>query len=112
MNKIEKNFAEYEQLEKENKNLENQLPVIDTIKAQENEIMQKYNMIRDEYNKTNEEIKNYIDTNSLEELIKRTFMETDINKLGYISYDEMKKVINESNIKSINPYKNDIFISF
>ena len=48
--------------------------------------------------KTNEEIKNYIDTNSLEELIKRTFMETDINKLGYISYDEMKKVINESNL--------------
>ena len=25
-------------------------------------------------------------------------METDINKLGYISYDEMKKVINESNL--------------
>ena len=56
LNKIEKNFAEYEQLEKENKELENKLPVIDAIKAQENEIMQKYNLIKDEYNKTNDEI--------------------------------------------------------
>ena len=52
-------MQKYEQLEKENKELENKLPVIDSIKAQENTVMQKYEMIRDEYNKTNEEIKNY-----------------------------------------------------
>ena len=56
LNKIEKNFADYEQLEKENKELENQLPVIDSIKSQEIEIMQKYNIINEEYNKTKEEI--------------------------------------------------------
>ena len=49
-------------------------------------------------NKTQDEIKNYIDKNSLEELIKRTFKETDKNKLGYISFDEMKNVINETNL--------------
>ena len=48
--------------------------------------------------KSNEEIKNYIDDNNLEELIKRTFMETDINKLGYINYDDMVNVINEINL--------------
>ena len=56
LNKIEKNFAEYEQLEKENRDLENKLPVIDTIKSQEMQMMQKYNMVKEEYNKTNEEV--------------------------------------------------------
>ena len=56
LNKIEKNFALLEQLEKENRDLESQLPVIDTIKSQEMELMQKYNLVKDEYNKTNEEI--------------------------------------------------------
>ena len=57
LNKIEKNFAEYEQLEKENRQLESQLPNIDTIKSEENEILQKLNYIKEEYDKSNEEIK-------------------------------------------------------
>ena len=57
LNKIEKNFAEYEQLEKENKQLESQLPVIDTIKTEENQIIKKLNLVKEEYEKNNEEIK-------------------------------------------------------
>ena len=57
LNKIEKNFAEYEQLEKENKQLESQLPVIDTIKTEENQIIKKLNTVKEEYEKSNEEIK-------------------------------------------------------
>ena len=57
LNKIEKNFAEYEQLEKENKQLESQLPVIDTIKTEENQIIKKLNLVKEEYEKSNEEIK-------------------------------------------------------
>ena len=56
LNKIEKNFAEYEQLEKENRQLESQLPNIDTIKSEENEMLQKLNFIKEEYDKSNEEI--------------------------------------------------------
>ena len=58
-------------------------------------------------NKTQDEIKNYIDKNSLEELIKRTFTETDKNKLGYISFDEIKNVINETNL---NDYNDEIML--
>jgi len=57
--------------------------------------------------KTQDEIKNYIDKNSLEELIKRTFTETDKNKLGYISFDEIKNVINETNL---NDYTDEIML--
>ena len=57
LNKIEKNFAEYEQLEKENKQLESQLPVIDTIKTEENQIIKKLNLVKEEYEKSKEEIK-------------------------------------------------------
>ena len=71
LNKIEKNFAEYEQLEKENRELENKLPVIDSIKAQENSLMQKYEMIKDEYNKTNDEINMFnIKINEMKNTIK------------------------------------------
>ena len=49
-------------------------------------------------NKNNEEIKNYIDKNNLEELIKRTFAEIDRNKLGYITFKEMQNAINETNL--------------
>ena len=57
LNKIEKNFAEYEQLDKENKQLESQLPVIDTIKTEENQIIKKLNLVKEEYEKSKEEIK-------------------------------------------------------
>jgi len=122
LNKIEKNFAEYEQLEKENKNLENQLPVIDTIKAQENEIMQKYNMIRDEYNKTNEEIKNYNQKliemqntiteqekrlNILDNDIKNTRNIIDTQIMSRAEYD-IRQEENNNILNKIDAIKNDI----
>ena len=50
------------------------------------------------FNKNNpqkslELLKSYIDENNLEEIINRTLIELDKKKLGYITFDEMKKVI-------------------
>ena len=59
LNKVDKIYSELEQLEKENKELESQLPNIDIIKNQEVEMMQKYNIINEEYNKSNNDIKIY-----------------------------------------------------
>jgi len=56
INKFDQKVAEYEQSEKENKELESQLPNIDSIKFEENEVNQKLNMTKEEYDKTNEEI--------------------------------------------------------
>ena len=56
LNKIEQNFAEYEKLEKENKIMESQLPSIDIIKAEENDILQKLNDVKAEYGQSNEDI--------------------------------------------------------
>ena len=56
INKFDQKVAEYEQSEKENKELESQLPNIDNIKFQENEVSQKLNMTKEEYDKTNEDI--------------------------------------------------------
>ena len=56
LNKIEQNFAEYEKLEKENKIMESQLPSIDIIKAEENDILQKLNNAKAEYEQSNEDI--------------------------------------------------------
>ena len=56
LNKIEQNFAEYEKLEKENKIMESQLPSIDIIKAEENDILQKLNNVKAEYEQSNEDI--------------------------------------------------------
>ena len=53
---------------------------------------------RESTRKNNEEIKNYVGKNNLEELIKRTFPEADKNKLGYLSFDEMRYAINEANL--------------
>ena len=86
LNKIEKNFADYEQLEKENKELENQLPVIDSIKSQEIEIMQKYNIINEEYNKTKEEI--------------NLFNQKLIDMKKSISEHENKLIVLDNDIKS------------
>ena len=57
---------------------------------------------KEQGNKNNEEIKRYIDNNNLEELVKRTFIETDKNKLGYISFEDMKNVINETNLNEFH----------
>ena len=56
MNKIEQNFAEYEKLEKENKIMESQLPLIDTIKSEENDMLQKLNSTKTEYEQSKEDI--------------------------------------------------------
>ena len=58
-------------------------------------------------NNQNEEIKNHIENNSLEELIKQTFIETDKNKLGFINFDEMKNVINETHL---NDFTDEIML--
>ena len=55
------------------------------------------------FNKTNQGksldlLRKYIDENNLEELINRTFMELDKNKLGYVTFEQMKNVINETGL--------------
>ena len=56
LSKVDKIYIELEKLEKEKKDLETQFPNIDNIKNQEVEITQKYNMINEEYQKTNNDI--------------------------------------------------------
>ena len=124
LNLIEKNFIEYEQLEKENKQLEIQLPVIDEIKSQENEIMQKYNFLQDEYNKTNEEIKMFnqklveMKNNIKEQEKKLTVLDNDIKSTRNIidtqimsraEYD-IKQEENNNILNKIEGVKNDIQI--
>ena len=41
------------------------------------------------------QLKKYIESNDLEELIDRTFKELDKNKLGYITFGEMKNAISD-----------------
>ena len=60
-----------------------------------------------EINNKNEEIKENIEKNSLEELIKQTFIETDKNKLGFINFDQMKNVINEIHL---NDFTDEIML--
>ena len=83
LNKIEKNFAEYEQLEKENKQLESQLPVIDTIKTEENQIIKKLNLVKEEYEKSKEEIKLFnqklVEMQNATKVQEKKLEELDIN---------------------------------
>ena len=60
-----------------------------------------------EINNKNEEMKIHIEKNSLEELIKQTFIETDKNKLGFINFDQMKNVINEIHL---NDFTDEIML--
>ena len=122
LNKIEKNFALLEQLEKENRELESQLPVIDNIKSQEMELMQKYNLIKDEYNKTNDEINMFNNKlNETQKLIKDqeknlTILDNDIKSTRNIidhqimsraEYD-IKQEENNNILNKIESIKNDI----
>ena len=59
LNRFDKMYAELEQLENENKELQKKLPNVDIIKNQENEIIQKYNILNEEYIKSNEDINEY-----------------------------------------------------
>ena len=122
LNKIEQNFAEYEQLEKENKQLESQLPNIDIIKGEENEKNQKLNLTKEEYDKTNEEINTFnqrlveIQDNiinkekQLEEIDKdisstRNIIDTQI--MSRAEYDILKEE-NNNLLNKIEMIKNDI----
>ena len=124
LNKIEKNFAEYEQLEKENKELENKLPVIDNIKSKEMDIMKKYNKIKDEYDKTNEEINTYknkiIDMQNMikEQEKKLIILDSDIKNTRNIidtqimsrAEFDIKQEENNNLLNKIEAIKNDINI--
>ena len=122
LNKIEKNFALLEQLEKENRELESQLPVIDNIKSQEMELMQKYNLVKDEYNKTNDEINMFNNKlNETQKLIKDQeknliILDNDIKSTRNIidhqimsraEYD-IKQEENNNILNKIESIKNDI----
>ena len=122
LNKIEKNFAEYEELDKENKNLESQLPNIDNIKSQENEVNQKLNLVKEEYNKTNEEIdvfnqklvniqdninKQEKNLEALDIDIKSTRNIIDTQIMSRAEYDILKEE-NNNILNKIEMIKNDI----
>ena len=58
-------------------------------------------------NQNMDKIKKYIEQNSLEELINNTILDLDKNKLGYITFAEMKKAINEV---GLNEFKEEILL--
>jgi len=122
LDKIEKNFAEYEQLEKENKQLESQLPNIDSIKSEENEINQKLNLTKGEYDNINEEINSFEQKllniqnniiqqeNQLKELnneINNTRKIIDTQIMSRAEYDILKEE-NNNILNKIEMIKNDI----
>ena len=79
-----------------------------------NEIKNKHIKIFDklfnknvDYKMNLEIIKKYIDKNNLEEFINRTLMELDKQKLGYITFKEMKNVIIEA---GLNDFQEDILL--
>ena len=47
-------------------------------------------------------IKKYIDENNLEELLNTSLMELDKNKLGFVTFEEMRNVINEAGLNDFN----------
>ena len=122
LDKIEKNFAEYEQLEKENKQLESQLPNIDSIKSEENEINQKLNLTKGEYDNIIEEINSFEQKllniqnniiqqeNQLKELnneINNTRKIIDTQIMSRAEYD-IKQEENNNILNKIEMIKNDI----
>ena len=86
LNKVDKMYAELDIIDKSNKELGSNLPNIDVFKSQENEIIQKFNYLDEEYTKSNNEIKEY--NQKLEE----------IN--NYISEQEKKMVFLDNEIKN------------
>ena len=86
LNKVDKMYAELDIIDKSNKELGSNLPNIDIFKSQENETIQKFNYLDEEYTKSNNEIKEY--NQKLEE----------IN--NYISEQEKKMVFLDNEIKN------------
>jgi hypothetical protein len=86
LNKVDKMYAELDIIDKSNKDLGSNLPNIDVFKSQENETIQKFNYLDEEYTKSSNEIKEY--NQKLEE----------IN--NYISEQEKKMVFLDNEIKN------------
>jgi len=124
LSKVDEVYAQFEKLEKENKELEMQLPNIDIIKNKEVEMAQKYNLINDEYIKGNNEInacnKKLNDLNNiiseqekklnlLDNEIKSTRNIIDTQIMSRAEYD-IKQEENNNIENKINIIKNDINI--
>ena len=124
INKFDQKVAEYEQSEKENKELESQLPNIDSIKFQENEVNQKLNITKEEYDKTNEDINLFnqnlvnIQKDIIEQEKKLESLDTDIKNarntidtqiMSRAEYDILKEE-NNNILNKIEMIKNDIDI--
>ena len=124
LSKVDEVYAQFEKLEKENKELEKQLPNIDIIKNKEVEIAQKYNLINEEYIKGNNEInlcnKKLNDLNNiiseqekklnlLDNEIKSTRNIIDTQIMSRAEYD-IKQEENNNIENKINIIKNDINI--
>ena len=87
LNKIDKMYAELDKIDKENKELEKNLPNIDIVKNQEGEILQKFNFLEQELNKSKNE--------------KKDFNEK-INEINnYIFQQEKQMVLLDNEIKNI-----------
>ena len=124
LNKVDQIYLELEKIGKKNEELENNLPNIDTIKNQENEIVQKYSTLNDEYQKYKNEInslnKKLVDINnfiskqesdlkSLDSEIKSTRNIIDTQIMSRAEYD-IKQEENNSILNKIQIIKNDINI--
>ena len=124
LSKVDEVYAQFEKLEKENKDLEKQLPNIDIIKNKEVEMAQKYNLINDEYIKGNNEInlcnKKLNDLNNiiseqekklnlLDNEIKSTRNIIDTQIMSRAEYD-IKQEENNNIENKISIIKNDINI--
>lgn len=124
LTKVDEVYAQLEKLEKENKELEKQLPNIDIIKSKEVEFAQKYNLVNEEYIKGNNEInicnKKLNDLNSiisqqekklslLDNEIKSTRNIIDTQIMSRAEYD-IKQEENNNIENKIKIIKNDIDI--
>ena len=64
-------------------------------------------LFKNNQQKSIELLKEYIDENNLEEVIKRSFLELDKDKLGYITFEEMKNVIADA---GLNDFQEEILL--
>ena len=64
-------------------------------------------LFKNNQQKSLELLKAYIDENNLEEIINRSLMELDKDKLGYISFEEMKNVIADV---GLNDFQEEILL--
>ena len=80
---------------------------IHEIKNKHIKILDKLFSKSTENQKNLEIIKRFIDKNNLEEFINRTLMETDKDKLGYVTFKEMKNLINEA---GLTDFQEDILL--